>query len=269
MKHKDQILLERAYELVYESVEHASYGVMFRKDDRGIEDTGCCIGVKHKCRRITLSKVVVERINKIRDLKFWPEGIAGKDPDAEPGMVLAMKDYFPSYSLQRQSWDDITEEHERGTANSSHNIVYTFMQHRVNKIIERYTYTTGTMLDALSRPKPHFPKNSPHTIEDRMMWLTKHMKKAGFYEKLSKPFKKYEFLRILDEMEHTVYPDQQTPDSTTYFGKHMEIIEKERNKTIHDLMTDGGCCFAGSGHLVELSKQFSNLEFLDKEKAGI
>jgi hypothetical protein len=45
----------------------------------------------------------------------------------------------------------------------------------------------------------------------------------------------------------------------------MHAIEEERNQTIYNLMGEGGCCFAGAGHLIELKQQFPELEeyFLD------
>jgi len=42
-----------------------------------------------------------------------------------------------------------------------------------------------------------------------------------------------------------------------------EIIEKERNQTIYTLMGEGGCCFAGSDHLIELKQQFPRLSTID------
>jgi hypothetical protein len=42
-------------------------------------------------------------------------------------------------------------------------------------------------------------------------------------------------------------------------------LEEERNQTIYDLMKQGGCCFAGAGHLIELKQQFPNLEIIGEK----
>lgn len=264
MKTTDQHLLEKAYELISEKKEnYASRGVVFRT--RRGKDVGCCIGVRHK-QNFTLSKDLVERIKQIPNLKFYAEGIAAKTPHAEPGMVKAMGDYFVDGKLERKSWDDLTEEQGKGSANPKGNIIFTFMQHKVNEVIDWYPYKEGTMLEAMAKPnKKNFPKGSPQKFEERLEWLTKHMKRAGFYDKLNQPYNKNKFTNILDDLEYSVYPDRQFPDKSTYFGKMAFYIEEERNQTIYDLMGEGGCCFAGSGHLIELKQQFPELEeyFLD------
>ena len=240
---------------------HAKWGIIFRK--KGNKDIGCCIGVRHG-KSITLSKNLIERIQNIPNLKFYAEGVAAKDPSKEPGMLPFLKKTFPNTKIEKLSWDEITEQKNKGSANSKYNVVYVFMQHRYNKVIELYPYTKGTMLDAFAKPKiKDFPKNTPSNFEDRKNWLTKHMKAAGFYEKLNQPYNKNKLLKIMDEMEYSVYPNQQHPDTSTYFGKMQHHIEEERNKTIYDLMSQGGCCFAGSGHLIELKQQFSDLEDID------
>jgi hypothetical protein len=264
MYKKEQFLLEKAYELVLEKREnYASRGIVFRT--RRGKDVGCCIGVRHK-QNFTLSKDLVERIKQIQNLKFYAEGSAGKNPYDEPGMVKAMEDYFSDAKLQRESWDDITEKEGKGSANLKGNIVFTFMQHKVNKVIDWYPYKEGTMLEAMAKPsKKNFPKGSPQKFEERLEWLTKHMKRAGFYDQLNRPYNKNKFSNILDLLEYSVYPDHEFPDKSTYFGKLMHAIEEERNQTIYNLMGEGGCCFAGAGHLIELKQQFPELEeyFLD------
>ena len=132
-----------------------------------------------------------------------------------------------------------------------------------------YPYTEGTMLEALAKPNRKSPTNSPNSFKERLKWLTYHMKKADFYDKLNQPYSRSKLLKIMDEMEQTVYPgDQQYPDISTYFGKLAHKVEEERNQTIYDLMKSGGCCFAGSGHLVELKRQFSGLEIIDEKNIG-
>lgn len=260
MNRDDQYLLQRAYQLIVEKKEnYASRGIIFRTN-RG-KDAGCCIGIRHK-QNITLSADVVERIKQIPNLKFYAEGSAAKNPYDEPGMVKSMKEYFPDGRLERKSWDELTEDQGKGSANPKGNIIFTFVQHKVNKYIsDRYPYKEGTILEAMAKPNvKNFPKGSPQKFEERLEWLTKHMKRAGFYDQLNMPYNKNKFLNILDLMEYSVYPDQQFPDKSTYFGKMAQIIEDERNQTIYDLMGDGGCCFAGSGHLIELKQQFPNLE---------
>jgi hypothetical protein len=185
-------------------------------------------------------------------------------------MVTFMDKYFPDMKLEKKSWDDITEDNDKGVANPKYNVVYTFMQHRYNKYIDWYSYDEGTMLDAMAKPDfgdhERFPKNSPRSFSDRLEWLSGHMKKAGFYHKLNKPYSRKKLLEIMDEMEWSVYPDQNSPDTESYFGKMQQKIEEERNSTIYDLMKKGGCCFAGSGHLVELKEQFPNLEIIEPDE---
>jgi hypothetical protein len=261
MKSKDQVLLEEAYQLVYEAKEnYANRGIVFLK--KGDKDLGCCIGVKHGAN-IKISKDLVERIRNIQNLNFVAEGVAAKDPSAEPGMPVFLDSEFPQAKLQNKSWDDITESQDKGSANSKYNIVYIFMQHRYNKVIDWYPYTKGTMLEALAKPNKKFPKNSPSNFNDRMEWLSYHTKKAGFFDKLNQPYTRNKLLKIMDEMERTVYPPkQQFPDTSTYFGDLMFKLEKERNQTIYNLMKEGACCFAGCGHLIELKHQFPNLEII-------
>lgn len=261
MKTKDQILLEEAYQSIYEAKEsYANRGVVFRK--KGNNDIGCCIGVAHG-KSIKLSRDLIERIGKIPDLKFIAEGSAAKNPENEPGMPKFLEREFPEAKLEKKSWDEITEEQDKGSANAKCNIIFIFMQHRYNKVIDWYPYTKGTMLDALARPNNKFPKNSPFTYKERLEWLTFHMKKAGFYNKLNQPYNRSKLLKIMDEMEETVYPQgQQFPDTSTYFGKLAIKIENERNQTIYNLMRQGACCFAGAGHLVELKHQFPELEII-------
>ena len=257
----EQQLLEEAYKLIYEKKEdYASRGIIFRTI-RG-NDVGCCIGVRHK-QNFTLSRDLVERIKQIPNLKFYAEGSAAKNPNDEPGMVKAMNNYFSNAKLQRESWDDITEKQGKGSANPKGNIIFTFMQHRANKVIDWYPYKNGTMLEAMAKPNiKNYPKGSPQKFEERLQWLTKHMKPAGFYDQLNMPYNRNKFLNILDLLEYSVYPDQEFPDKSTYFGKLTQIIEEERNQTIYDLMGDGGCCFAGAGHLIELKQQFPDLEII-------
>lgn len=242
---------------------HAKWGIVFRK--KGDKDIGCCIGVRHG-KSITLSNNLIERIQNIPNLKFYAEGVAAKDPSKEPGMLPFLNKAFPKAKIEKVSWDEITEKNNKGTANPKYNVVYTFMQHRYNNIVDWYSYTKGTMLDALAKPnKKNFPKNAPSSFEERKSWLTKHMKNAGFYDKLNQPYNRNELLKIMDDMEYTVYPDQNHPDTSTYFGKMQYYLEEERNQTIYNLMGNGGCCFAGSGHLIELKQQFPDLEIIDEE----
>ena len=151
-----------------------------------------------------------------------------------------------------------------GVGNPKYNITYVFMQHAFNNYIDYYSYSGGTMLDALAKTtRPEFPPNSPTDPDERKQWLKHHMKKAGFLEKLEKPYDKQKLFDLLTEMEETVYPKgQQLPNTETYFGKLQEIIENERNQTIYDLMADGGVSIAGEGHVDELAQQFPDLEFL-------
>jgi len=252
-----------------EKENFATQGIVFLKS--GEKDLGCCIGIEHK-KNIELSENLVERIKNIPNLKFYAEGVAAQDPSAEPGMVKAMNDYFKEYKIQPKSWDEITEQQNKGTANPKYNSNYIFMQHRANDIIDRYPYTKGTMLDALAKPNISFPKNSPMKYDERLNWITKHVKNAGFYDKLNQPYNRNKLLSVMDEMEDSVYPKserfpegQQFPDTSTYFGNLMHKLEEERNQTIYDLMKQGGCSFAGSGHLIELKQQFSELEIIGEE----
>jgi len=236
---------------------YANKGIVFRGN------TGCCIGVEHG-KSIELSQDLIQRIKQIPNLKFYAEGVAAKDYSKEPGMVPFMKKNNLKYPIQSLSWDDITENKGKGTANINYNIVYVFMQHEFNKIIEQYTYTKGTMLDALARPATHWPKNSPKDPNKRLQWLSYHMKKAGFYEKLNQSYDKEKLFNLLTEMELSVYPKgQEYPNTSTYFGQLMHKLEEERNSTIYNLMGNGGCCFAGAGHLIELKQQFPDLEDID------
>lgn len=263
MRSKDQILLEEAYQKICESKENfANRGIVFLK--KRDKDLGCCIGVKHGAN-IKLSKDLIERINNISNLKFYAEGSAAKRPQDEPGMLPFLNKHFPQARLEKKSWDEITEEQNKGAANPKHNVIYTFIQHRYNKVIDWYPYIKGTMLEALARPNIKYPKNSPTDFNDRLEWLTGHMKKAGFFDKLNQPYNRNKLLKIMDEMEYTVYPDQQFPDTSTYFGKLAHMLEEERNQTIYNLMKIGGCCFAGAGHLIELKHQFPNLEIICEE----
>ena len=268
-------LLAEKYEQVLEQSEgsSANQGIIFRQNSA--KDTGCCIGVKHG-RKIHLSKDLIERINKIPNLKFYAEGSAGKNPQDEPGMLPFLQTNFPNANIESESWDDITENEGKGTANTKYNVIWTFMQHEFNKIIDWYT-AKGTMLDAMARPiakkNKDWPRGSPSSYEERLEWLTMHMKKAGFYDALNKPYDRDEFLKIMDQMEGSVYPKsrqfpkgQQFPDTSTYFGKMAKIVEDQRNQTIYDLMGEGGCCFAGSGHLIELKQQFPKLNTIDLDK---
>lgn len=263
MKSKDQTLLEECYQFVCEAREnYANRGIVFFK--RGDKDFGCCIGVEHGAG-IKLSKDLVERISKIDNLKFIAEGSAAKRPQDEPGMLPFLNKEFPQAKLENKSWDEITEEENKGTANSKYNVIYTFIQHRYNKVIDWHPYTKGTMLEALAKPNKKFPKNSPFNFQERLEWLSFHMKKAGFYNKLNQPYNRNELLKIMDEMEYTVYPNQQFPDTSTYFGKLAIKLENERNQTIYNLMKDGACCFAGAGHLIELKHQFPDLEIIGEK----
>lgn len=235
--------------------------VVFRKE--GGADVGACIGIEHG-GTIDLPKDVIERIKKINNLHFIAEGGAAKNPDDEPGMMKFIDDNFPGYGVEKKSWDDITEDQNLGVGNPKYNINYVFMQHAYNNYIDYYSYSGGTMLDALAQTtRPEFPPNSPTDPDERKRWLKHHMKKAGFLERLEKPYDKEKLFNLLNEMEETVYPKgQQTPDTESYFGKMQEMIEKERNQTIYDLMDDGGVSIAGEGHVDELAQQFPDLEFI-------
>ena len=262
-------LLAEKYEQVLEQSKgsSANQGIIFRQNSA--KDTGCCIGVKHG-GSIEVSKDLIERINKIPNLKFYAEGSAGKNPQDEPGMLPFLQTNFPNANIESESWDDITEKEGKGTANTKYNVIWTFMQHEFNKIIDWYT-AKGTMLDAMARPiakkNKDWPRGSPSSYEERLEWLTMHMKKAGFYDALNKPYSRRKLLKIMDQMEASCYPKgQQFPDTSTYFGKMAKIVEDQRNQTIYDLMGEGGCCFAGSGHLIELKQQFPKLNTIDLDK---
>ena len=248
--------------ILEEEKEHkGTFKVVFRKEDG--EDVGACIGIAHG-GIIDLPKDVIERIGKINNLHFIAEGSAAKNPNNEPGMMKFIDDNFPGYAVEKKSWDDITEEQNLGVGNPKYNITYVFMQHAFNNYIDYYSYSGGTMLDALAKTtRPEFPPNSPTDPDERKQWLKHHMKKAGFLEKLEKPYDKQKLFDLLTEMEETVYPKgQQLPNTETYFGKLQEIIENERNQTIYDLMANGGVSIAGEGHVDELAQQFPDLEFL-------
>ena len=266
----DSQLIWEAYEQVLEQSKgsSANQGIIFRQNSAK-EDTGCCIGVKHG-GSIEVSIDLIKRIKEIPNLKFYAEGSAGKNPKDEPGMLPFLQTNFPEASIEKQSWDDITEKKGEGSANTKYNVIFVFMQHRFNKIIDWYT-AEGTMLDAMARPiasrNKNWPTGSPSSYEERLEWLTMHMKEAGFYDALNKPYSRRKLLKIMDQMEASCYPKgQQFPDTSTYFGKMAKIVEDQRNQTIYDLMGEGGCCFAGSGHLIELKQQFPKLNTIDLDK---
>ena len=102
MKDKDQILLEKMYELVIESsvTNYAKDGIVFLT--KGKTDLGCCIGVKHG-KSITVSKDLIERINKIPNLKFYAEGNAGENHSAEPDMIPFLQQNFAGRSVETDS----------------------------------------------------------------------------------------------------------------------------------------------------------------------
>jgi hypothetical protein len=258
------MIFKELYNLILEDKERpeSNRGIIFRT--KGSETVGCCIGVAHG-EDIWLSEKMIERMRGIQNLRFYAEGVAAKDPSKEQGMLPFLEEHFPDARLEPYSWDEITEEANLGTANERYNVVYTFMQHRFNNIIDNYDYDEGTMLEAMARPKDYFPKNSPKGFDERLRWLKKHMKRAGFYDELNQPYDKNRLLEIMDEMEYSVYPDQEFPNTSTYFGGLMHEIERERNQTIYNLMRNGGCCFAGAGHLVELKQQFPELEIIDED----
>jgi len=263
-------LLAEKYEQVLEQSKgsSANQGIIFRQNSA--KDTGCCIGVKHG-GSIKVSKDLIKRIKEIPNLKFYAEGSAGKRPQDEPGMLAFLQTIFPEANIERESWDDITEKKGEGSANTKYNVIFVFMQHRFNKIIDWYPArgtARGTMLDAMAKPiasrNKDWPTGSPSSYKERLEWLTMHMKKAGFYDALNKPYSRRKLLKIMDQMQASAYPKgQQFPDTSTYFGKMAEIVEDQRNQTIYDLMGKGGCCFAGSGHLIELKQQFPELSTID------
>jgi hypothetical protein len=235
--------------------------VVFRTD--GNKDIGACIGIEHG-GEINLQESVLEKIKKIDNLHFIAEGAAAKKPDLEPGMMKFINKNFPDYGIEKKSWDDITEEQGLGIGNPKYNINYVFMQHSYNNYIDHYSYSGGTMLDALAKTtRPEFPPNSPSEPNERKKWLKYHMEKAGFLDKLEKPYDKDVLFKLLTDMEETVYPKgQQFPNKKTYFGAMQQNIEDERNQTIYDLMKNGGVSIAGEGHVDELAQQFPDLEFI-------
>jgi len=252
----------RLIELLKEvGIKPTTSKVVFRKENG--KDLGACIGIEHG-RTINLSEKVIERIDKINNLHFFAEGAAAKNPDLEPGMMKFINKYFSKYGIEKKSWDDITEEQKLGVGNPKNNINYVFMQHAYNNYIDYYSYSKGTMLDALARTtRPEFPPNSPSEPTERKKWIKYHMKKAGFLNKLEQPYDKDKLFQLLTDMEETVYPKgQQYPNTDTYFGVLQQNIENERNQTIYNLMKNGGVCIAGEGHIDELAKQFSDLEFI-------
>lgn len=248
--------------LISEEQERGFSKMVFRK--KGDKDVGACIGIEHG-GSINLPKDVIERIKKIDNLRFIAEGSAAKNPDDEPGMMKFIKKEFPDYGIEKKSWDDITESENRGVGNPKYNIVYVFMQHAYNDYMKYYTYSGGTMLDALARTeRPEFPPNSPTDPDQRKRWLKHHMKRAGFLEELEKPYDADKLFDLLTEMEETVYPKgSQVPNKDSYFGSMQQKIEDERNQTIYDLMEIGGVSIAGEGHVDELKEQFPDLEYLN------
>lgn len=248
--------------LISEDKEEKSYSkIVFRK--KGNKDIGACIGIEHG-GTIDLPKKIIERIQNIDNLHFIAEGSAAKNPDDEPGMMKFIHKNFPDHGIESKSWDDLTEEQGLGVGNPKYNINYVFMQHEYNNYIDYYTFSGGTMLDALAKTtRPDFPPNSPKDTEERKKWLKYHMKKAGFLNELEKPYDRKKLFDLLTEMEETVYPKgQQLPDTESYFGKMQEKIEEERNQTIYDLMENGGVSIAGEGHIDELAQQFPDLDFI-------
>jgi hypothetical protein len=214
-------------------IEKSNSKVIFRKD--GNKDIGACIGIAHG-GEIYLPQIILDRIKNIDNLHFIAEGNAAKNP----------------------------EDENKGVGNPDFNVVYTFMQHAYNNYIDYYSYSGGTMLDAMAQTtRPSFPPNSPSEPNERKEWLTFYMKKAGFLDKLKQPYDKEMLFKLLTEMEESVYPKgQQVPNTDTYFGKMQQSIEDERNQTIYDLMKNGGVSIAGEGHVDELKQQFPELEFI-------
>jgi len=232
--------------------------VVFRKNEN--KDTGACIGIRHGSE-ILLSKESIQRISRIDNLHFIAEGIAAKNPDAEPGMMHFINKFFPDYCIEKESWDEIAESLGKGVGNPKFNICYVFMQHEYNNYIDYFTFDEGTMLDALAKTtKPEFPPNSPRNTLERKKWLEYHMRKAGFLSSLQKPFNKEKLLQLLTQMEETVYPfGQKVPNTNSYFGEMQQKIEEERNLIIYHLMETGAVCIAGEGHIDELILQFPDL----------
>ena len=242
-------------------IEKSNSKVIFRKD--GDKDIGACIGIAHG-GEIYLPQIILDRIKNIDNLHFIAEGNAAKNPEKEPGMMKFINKNFPGYGIEKKSWDEITEDENKGVGNPDFNVVYTFMQHAYNNYIDYYSYSGGTMLDAMAQTtRPSFPPNSPSEPNERKEWLTFYMKKAGFLDKLKQPYDKEMLFKLLTEMEESVYPKgQQVPNTDTYFGKMQQSIEDERNQTIYDLMKNGGVSIAGEGHIDELKQQFPELEFI-------
>lgn len=264
MKNKDQLLLEEAYQSIYEAKEsYANKGVVFRK--KGNNDIGCCIGVDH-VGSIKLSKDLIERIKNISGLKFYAEGIAAKDYSAEPGMIPFIQQHLKGYIIEPESWDEITEKIGKGTANPNNNIYWMFANHEENNLIEtRYSkHTEGTILDALANATS-FPKNVPTDKDKRREWIVYNLSQAGFSNTLKQKYSLPLLKKLMIDVEYSVYPGQQHPDTSTFLGKQVYKAELERNQTIYDLMSSGGCCFAGAGHLIELKQQFPNLEIVCEE----
>ena len=242
-------------------IEKSYSKVIFRKD--GDKDIGACIGIAHG-GEIYLPQIILDRIKNIDNLHFIAEGNAAKNPEKEPGMMKFINKNFPGYGIEKKSWDEITEDGNKGVGNPDFNVVYTFMQHAYNNYIDYYSYSGGTMLDAMAQTtRPSFPPNSPSDPNERKEWLTFHMKKAGFLDELKQPYNKEKLFELLTELEESVYPKgQQVPNTDTYFGKMQQFIEDERNQTIYDLMGNGGVSIAGEGHVDELKQQFPELEFI-------
>jgi len=262
---KDQRLLEEAYQLVleYSKENFANKGIVFLTTSN--KDIGCCIGTDH-VGKIEVSKDLIERIKRISNLKFYAEGIAAKHPEAEPGMMPFLNSNFEGATIEKNSWDEIIESKGKGTANPNNNIYWMFANHKENHLFEtRYVNNReGNILDVLANAKS-FPKNVPADLEERKRWIALHLTKAGFGERLKQKFEEGSFLKFMRDVEYSVYPGQQHPDLSTYLGKQVHEAELERNQTIYDLMKQGGCCFAGSGHLIELKQQFPNLELIGEE----
>ena len=163
-------------------IEKSNSKVIFRKD--GDKDIGACIGIAHG-GEIYLPQIILDRIKNIDNLHFIAEGNAAKNPEKEPGMMKFINKNFPGYGIEKKSWDEITEDENKGVGNPDFNVVYTFMQHAYNNYIDYYSYSGGTMLDAMAQTtRPSFPPNSPSDPNERKEWLTFYMKKAGFLDKL-------------------------------------------------------------------------------------
>lgn len=248
------ILLEQLNTKTY-----ANNGIVFKGN------TGCCVGVDH-VGPIELSSNLIERIKNIPNLRFYAEGVAGKDNSAEPGMMPFIQQNFKGYRVESESWDDITEKNGKGTANPNNNIYWMFANHKENNLIKtRYSnYTKGTILDALVNATV-FPKNVPKDKAERKEWIVYNLSKAGFSNILNQRYSLPVLQKFMADVEYSVYPNQQFPDTNTFLGKQVHIAELERNQTIYNLMSRGGCCFAGAGHLIELKHQFPDLEIIDEQ----